>query len=115
MDRPRPAPPPSFSARERALSARKKRSKMRGCKSLGTPPPVSVMLKEYSSPERRQVTAMRPPSGVYLMALSSRLRIMRRSRDSSAWMGDSQASSKFREIFFEEACESPIHRSEEHT
>src|ERR1700730_15614372 len=83
IDRPSPAPP-SFSDRDRDLSARKKRSKMRGCRSAGIPPPVSVMLKTYSAPARRQATVTRPPSEVYLIALSSKLRIIRRSRDSSA-------------------------------
>src|SRR6266478_5240894 len=68
-----------------------------------SPPPVSVMLTVYSSSRLRQVTVTRPPSEVYLIALSSRLRIIRRSRDSSARIGDSDASSKFRQIFFASA------------
>jgi hypothetical protein len=84
IERPKPAPPCS---RERALSARPKRSKKRGMSSEVIPIPVSD-TEACANPSRDTTfTLMEPPLGVYFAALSMRIKSARRSASASAWMG----------------------------
>src|SRR4029453_18411919 len=70
MARPRPVPP---SARERALSARQKRSKTWGWSSAEMPGPSSATAIQALSPSLPVARRMREPAGARRTALSSRL------------------------------------------
>ena len=77
MERPSPAPPLSVSERERALSARKKRSKMRTV-VRGNARAAVAYADEYCADCFLHSRVTLPPLGVYLMALSRRFRSRRR-------------------------------------
>ena len=81
-DRVRPSPVPSSRATPRPPCW--KDSKMRSRSSGGMPTPVSVTVTTSSSATARASTSTRPPSGVNLTALESRLSTTCLNRSSSA-------------------------------
>ena len=78
-------------SRERALSARKNRSKMCDCASAGMPGPSSVTVMWYSCARRVSASVTVPPRGECLIALSSRLSSTRPSRSASPLNGESSS------------------------
>ena len=81
MVRPRPRPP---CCRRDDESAWRNGSKTCGRNAGSMPGPVSLTLSTARLPSRRASRVMRPPSGVNLLALSSRLVTTCRSRTGSA-------------------------------
>jgi len=71
----------------------------------GYPRPGVCDAKRIFVPARSQDTATRPPLGVYLMALSSKFKIIRRSKASSPRTSNSSGTSQVRVICFAKASE----------
>jgi len=107
IEQAQPSAAPSFSARERASSARKKRSKIRGLQVGGD---ASSSIRDAQRVFQFYATAGHVDASTLRSLLDrviNRLRIIRRRRDSSAWMGDSETSSRFRDIPFASASGRP--------